>query len=71
MADATRRDEVTRRRIYTLHSPTNWVEVSKTLSWVKQDLEALGIKEYDDTVTVEAWDDEIRFSFVLPSEAGA
>jgi hypothetical protein len=69
MSEVTRKDETTTRRIYSIPSPTNWTEVSKALAWIRQDVEASGLSEFDDTVTVEAWDDEIRFWFILPKEA--
>lgn len=64
MADHTRHDESVTRRYYVLPSPTNVTEVSKVLSAITHDLADLGIDYFDDTVRVEAWDDEIRFSFV-------
>ena len=63
MADYTRRDETKTRRIYTLPSPTNWTEVSKVLAALQQDPDCQKLGEWDDIVKVEAWDDEIRFSF--------
>ena len=65
MADYTQRDETTTRRIYSLPSPTNWVEVSKVLAAIRKDDDLTS--DYDDAVTVEAWDDEIRFSFEVKS----
>jgi hypothetical protein len=61
MADYTQRDETKTRRIYSLPSPTNWAEVAKVLNALRQDADLKS--DYDDAVTVEAWDDEIRFSF--------
>jgi hypothetical protein len=63
MADMTQWDETTIRRIYSLKSPTNWVEVSKVLATLRQDEDRMALGDFDDIVTVEAWDDEIRFSF--------
>jgi len=63
MADMTQWDETTTRRIYSLKSPTNWVEVSKVLATLSQDKDRKALGDFDDIVTVEAWDDEIRFSF--------
>jgi len=64
MADHTWWDETTTRRIYSLPSPTNWVEVAKVLNAIRLD-DDLTNGDYDDRVIVEAWDDEIRFSFVV------
>lgn len=69
MADYTRRDITTTRRIYVLPSPTNWVEVEKVLSALKQDKERQKVGTFDDTVTVEAFDDEIHFSFEIERQS--
>jgi hypothetical protein len=61
VAEYTRTEETTSRIVYTLRTPTNWVEVSKVLLACQQDLSA-GTR-YDDLVTVDVGDDEIRFSF--------
>lgn len=61
MADMTIHDETTTRRFYVLHSPTNWVEVSKVLAVLQQDPDLTS--DSDDAVLVEAWGDEIRFTF--------
>lgn len=66
MADYTRRDITTVERRYELPSPTNWVEIEKVLSAIKNDL--AGQRTYDDTVRVEAWDDEIRFTYRISQE---
>jgi hypothetical protein len=68
MADMTIRDETTTRRIYTLQSPTNWAEVSKVLGALQQDEDRRKRGDWDDAVIVEAWDDEIRFSFEVSKE---
>lgn len=64
MADFTQHDQTTTKRIYALPSPTNWAEVGKVLAVIRQDKD-LPPGEWDDTVTVEAWDEEIRFSFTI------
>lgn len=61
MADAVRTEETTRYIVHTLQTPTNWVEVSKTLSMIRNEL--AGTAEYDDTVTVSVREDQIRFTF--------
>lgn len=61
MAEFTYRDETTTRRVYSLPSPTNWVEVEKVFASIRNDLSSETL--YDDTVEVKAWDDEIRFSY--------
>ena len=61
MADWTSQIVTTVRKEYTLPSPTNWVEVRKVLAAICNDLSAE--QTYDDTVRVEARDDEIVFSF--------
>ncbi len=61
MADWTSRIVTTVRKEYTLPSPTNWTEVGKVLAAIRSDLSAE--RTYDDTVRVEARDDEIVFWF--------
>lgn len=65
MADYTSFVETTARKVYVLPSPTNAVEVDKVISALEHDLSSRGIKNFDDTVTVEALDDEIRFSYEI------
>lgn len=61
MADFSRREVPQKVRVeYTLESPTNWVEVTKVLAVLRQESTPLG---YDDSVHVEARDDEIVFWF--------
>lgn len=67
MADYTRRDITTVVRRYTLPSPTHWVEVEKVMAAISNDLS--GQSTFDDTVRVEAWDDEIRFTYTLEDGA--
>lgn len=69
MAVYTRRKVVTNRVEYVLPSPTNWVEVGKVTSVIADDLSQRGLSESDDRVCVEARDDEIVFSFEVPSDA--
>lgn len=61
MADYTRNEVTEKRIVYRLRTPTNWTEVSKVLAACQQDLSAR--THYDDLVTVDVGDDEIRFSF--------
>jgi len=68
MATYTSFEVVERRKVYSLPSPTNGTEVSKVISAIGQELDTRGLKYYDDTIRVEAWDDEIRFSFDLPDK---
>lgn len=64
MAAVEKRIETKTRAVYTLPSPTNWAEVGKTLAVIRADMEAAGIDtSWDDIVTVEAADEEIRFSY--------
>lgn len=67
MAEYTRKDVTTVERRYTLTSPTNWVEVEKVLAGIRNDLSS--VPTYDDTVRVEAWDDEIRFTYTISGGA--
>ena len=69
MADYTIKTEVSKRIVYTLPSPTVWAEVAKVLNAMKADMEDRGIDtSWDDAAKVEAWDDEIRFSFEVESD---
>jgi hypothetical protein len=57
----TRIIKITRHEV-VIPSPTNWAEVGKALAVIEQRLEAAGKEtRWDDTVTVEARDDEIVF----------
>lgn len=49
---------------YVLETPTNWVEVSKVFSAIKQDLNSAGYKEFDDTVKVESQEGQMVFTYV-------
>lgn len=64
MAEVKWHTEITTQTVYTLLTPTNWVEVGKALSIIRQHVKDAGRTEWDDLVTVEVGDDEIRF--VLP-----
>lgn len=64
MADWERHEETTKRVIYSLPSPTNWAEVAKVVAAIRSDL-GEEKSRWDDVVTVEAWDDQIRFSYVV------
>lgn len=67
MADHTSYVETTVRVVYRLPSPTNWTEVGKVESAIRQDMVDRGVDpKWDDAVTVEAGDDEILFWFALP-----
>lgn len=70
MADFTYKVETTTRAVYALPSPTNTTEVAKVLAEITQDLQRRHLTYFDDTVTVQAWDDEIRFSFAIPNKKG-
>ena len=63
MADYTKQDQTTTRRIYSLPSPTNWAQVKQVLSALAEDEDRQRLGGWDSDVRVEAWDDEIRFSF--------
>lgn len=58
---AERRIETTTRVIWSLPSPAVWVEVEKVFDVIRNDLK--GRTLYDNTVTVEAWDDEIHICY--------
>jgi len=62
MADYATRTVTTVRQEVTLNSPTNWTEISKALSHIRNQRPDDG-QEYDDTVTVTATDGEIVFSW--------
>lgn len=68
MADHSWHVEVTECLVYTLSLPTNWVEVQKVISAVRQHLVGVGVGESDDVVTVEGTGDELRFVAVLGTE---
>jgi hypothetical protein len=61
MADWTSCVVTTVRKEYTLPSPTNWAEVGKVMAAIATELS--GQRAGDDTVRVEARDDEIAFWF--------
>lgn len=63
MADYTKHDQTTTRRIYSLPTPTNWAQVKKVLSALTEDEDRQRLGGWDHDVRVEAWGDEIRFSF--------
>lgn len=58
MADYTSFTEVETRQVFVLKTPTNWVEVSKVLNALSHEV---GDDTYDDAVTVDVGDSEIRF----------
>lgn len=62
MADWTRREETKRAIVYSLPNPTNWVEVAKVFSAIRQEISERAAS-YDDTVTVTHADDEILVTF--------
>ena len=67
MAEYLRR-EVTPpvRVVYTLPTPSNWTEIAKLMSSIRAEL-ADG-ETFDDTVTVESDDEELRFWFEKPEQ---
>ena len=63
--------ETTHRLVYTTPNPTDWREVQSALHQIREDLITRGVDtNWDDLVTVEACDDEIRFSTEI-KEVGA
>lgn len=66
MADYTQRVVKTVRKEYVLRTPTNWAEVNKVLHAISKDLE--GQNAADNTVTVDACQEPIVFSFEVSSE---
>lgn len=63
MADFLQRTRHTARVEYVLPNPTNWAEVGKVFAAIQNDLSELPTG--DDTVTVQATDEEIVFSYPL------
>jgi len=64
MARYERREVTTVTVEYTLKTPTNWVEVSKLLAGIRQDMIADGIDvDWDNIVTVDVGDDTIIFTY--------
>lgn len=61
MAAFTTRTEKIHRLVWALALPTNMTEVSKTMAAITGQLEAEGASVWDNTVMVEADDDEMRF----------
>lgn len=68
MAEYSRRVVHTARVEYFLPNPTNWAEVGKVYSAIKNELTGDSRADYDDTVTVEGRDDELVFSFEINKE---
>lgn len=68
MAEYTSRDVTTVRREFALRRPTNWAEVGKVYAAIEQEFKALGRRNSDDAVTVDATDDEIVFWYEKSSE---
>jgi hypothetical protein len=66
MADYTFGTEVTYRRVYSLRKPTNWAEVGKVYSAITNEM--CGRPVYDDTVTVDADDENITFAYNLTAD---
>lgn len=59
MADYTFWTEIETRTVYSLTTPTNWVEISKVLAALQREAKD---DRYDDAVIVTTFDDEIRFT---------
>lgn len=68
MAEHTSFTETTTRKVYVLKSPTTWVEVEKVLSALRHEIP--NGAQYDNTVTVEAYDDEVHFSYEVSTRRG-
>lgn len=70
MADYSRRVVYPKPRVeYYLSKPSNWAELSKMEAAVDNEVRDKEILPTDDTVTVNANDDEILMSFELPGTA--
>lgn len=67
MADYERKEILTKTVIYSIPSPTPYVEVGKAVAVARQECaEARGIdpsKLFDDDIRVRAWDEEIHVFF--------
>lgn len=61
MADFTRRTETAQRNIISLDLPTNITELLKAANAAHNDAAMYLDQVYDDSVIVEADDEEIRF----------
>lgn len=68
MADYSVRTVTTTRKEYILPSPSDWGEVGKVMAAIRNQLSDKDAR-YDDTVTVEARDDEIVFSYTVSEGA--
>jgi len=58
MADFGRRTVSTTRHEYVLDSPTNWGEMCKAAAVAIQEM-PVRLRDFDDTLLVEAGDDEV------------
>lgn len=70
MAEYSTRIKTTKRHEVVLHNPTNWVEFTKALnvavmSW--QNAHATERQPWDNSLVVEANEDEIIISFEAPT----
>lgn len=65
MADYRKHVVVTTTVIYKLDSPANWIDVNKVLAVIQQEYPTK--LDYDDTVKVLAYDDEIHFVIEVES----
>ena len=68
MAAFNTRTEVTTKRIVALDLPTNWVEVEKCLIELRTYMVDHAISVWDDSVTVEADEEELRFILKLANK---
>lgn len=64
MADYTRATETAERIVYRLTLPTNATEVAKAINAAEKLIEDHRASMYDDAITVEADEEEIRFIIV-------
>ena len=62
------RIEVTTNKIVALSLPSNWVEVEKCLIEMRSAMDALNMCIWDDSVTVEADEEELRFILKVPDK---
>lgn len=69
MADHTSRVETTYKLVFALPLPTNWTEVYKMSLAMRNELRDRGINpDWDDIVTVEADEDELRYIATIATE---
>jgi hypothetical protein len=69
MADYTFGTEITYKRVYSLAKPTNWAEVGKVYNAITNEM--CNRPVFDDTVIVDADDENITFTYSLTADEAA